>query len=559
MTIQVNGTNGQVMFYNQIWTAVNTGLPDPQKAVSVAKAQEIFQANDMLQLQYFLPPVYLPYGNGHEKPQVKLVYAPNSKYVNGAIDALSGEPVHLAEGSFNSPQGVIGWGPIYSGRGPGPFGELSSQEQGSGENTNLISQDAALKIATQWVDLPKGVVFQNASLGTYGMDPEQKVWNLSWGPDPEKRNPGQIMLFVHASVDAVTGELLNFNNSMPPEENGQAGQITREQALQIAKEFLQKIQPQYSTQVVLRDDVTPVSSPGQNGMVNFYFYRTANGISFMNNGFNVTVDTVGKRILNYSCNWSDIELPAPDGVIKPDQASAVYLKGNPFVLSYVQMYTANKPGAVKLVYLPKPNVTLPWGSNLLDAKSGALMGWDGRDVSELPQSSQFKDISGNFAEKEITLLGQAGIFAEYSDQFKPDENISTISLLQAMMTVQTGVWSTYLQSDQDILKAAQKLGWVSQDAQPADPVNRVTLAQLMIHFLKLDNVAQLKDAFRELYTDTDSFPPGTEGYITFGRALGLFHFDGDQFRPEQPITRAEAAYALVQALKFEGQGSNSGQ
>lgn len=131
--------------------------------------------------------------------------------------------------------------------------------------------------------------------------------------------------------------------------------------------------------------------------------------------------------------------------------------------------------------------------------------------------------------------------------------------MRAMLTVQTGVWSTYLQSDQDILKAAQKLGWVSQDAHLADPVNRVTLAQLMIHFLKLDYIAQLKDAFREPYSDTASFPSGTEGYITFGRALGLFHFDGDQFRPEQPVTRAEAAYTLVQALKFERQGSNSGQ
>ncbi len=181
-------------------------------------------------------------------------YVPNSKYVNGAIDALSGEPVQLAEGSFNSSQGLIGWGPIYSGRGPGPLRESSSQEQGTNENTNLISQEAAQKIATRWVDLPAGVVFQNASLSTYGMNPEQKVWNLSWGPDPEKRNPGQIMILINATVDAVTGELLGFNNSVPPGENGQAGQITREQALQIAKEFLQKIQPKYYTQVELRDE-----------------------------------------------------------------------------------------------------------------------------------------------------------------------------------------------------------------------------------------------------------------------------------------------------------------
>ncbi|SPF53361.1 putative S-layer protein [Candidatus Desulfosporosinus infrequens] len=559
VTVQVNGNTGQVMFYNQNWTAGTSELPDAQKAISVEKAQGIFQNNDMLQLQYYQAPTYLPYGNVQDKPQVKLVYAPNSKYLNGAIDALSGEPVQLSESSFNNSQGMMGWGPMYSSRGPGYLGGLSSQEQSAVDNTNLISQDAALKIATQWVDIPKGAVFQNASLNTGGMEPDQKVWSLSWGPDPEKINQGQ-MLFINAMVDAVTGDLLSFNNTVPPGEYGQEGQITREQALQIAQEFLQKIQPQYYPKVKLRDEDPSVKSPSQNGMENFYFYRTSNNIPFMNNGFNISVDTVGKSILNYNFNWSDIDLPAQDGVLKADQANVAYLKSSPLVLNYVQLYSDNKPDEVELVYLPKPDVGLPLGADLLDAKSGVLLGWDGQDVSGLPKSYQFKDISGNFAEKEITLLGQTGIFGEYGDQFKPDENISTISLLRAMMTVQNGVWTTYLQSDQDILKASQNLGWVSKDAQPSDPVNRVTLAQLMIHLIKLDNVAQLKDAFQDTYSDSTSFPPGMEGYITFGRALDLFHFDGDQFKPEQPVARAEVAYALVQALSFKRQGTKiSGQ
>lgn len=550
VTIQVNGNNGQVMFFNQNWTPVSAELPDVQKAISSDKAREIFQNSDMLQLQYFQARAYLPYGNAENPEQVKLVYAPNSKYINGAIDALSGEPVPISEGSFNSSWGAIGWGPIY--RGSGPFG--GSQEQEESDNTALISQDAALKIATKWVELPKDAVFQNASLNTGWMKPNQKVWNLTWGPDPEKVNPGQ-MFFISATIDAVSGDLLSFNSSPQAGESPQAGSISREQALQIVQEFLQKIQPKYYAQVKLRDDDSFVKIPGQNGLESFNFYRTANDIPFMNDGFNVTVDMASKRILNYNFSWSDTEFPAADGVLKSEQANAAYLKGNPLVLSFVQMYNGNKPGQVKLVYVPKPNSVLPWGAGFVDANNGAMLGWDGKDISSLPKSRQFKDISGNFAEKEINLLGQAGLFGDYDDQFKPSEDMKTLSLARALLGVQTGVWSTYLQSDPDILKAVRKLGWIDQDVRPDAPVDRAMLAQIMIHYLKLDNIAQLKDAFQDPYVDKASFPPGTEGYIALGRALGLFHFDDDQFKPEQTVTRAEAAYALIQAIAFERQGT----
>lgn len=556
VTVQVNGNNGQIMFYNQNWTDVNTKLPDAKKAISLEKAQGVFQNNDMLQLQYYQVPAYMPYGNKQDQVQVKLVYAPNNKYVNGAIDALSGEPVKLSEGSFINTLGMMGWGPIYRGRS-GPFGGSTTQDQEPVDNPNLISQDDALKIATKWVDIPKEAVFQNASLSTGWNVPGRQVWNLSWGPDPEKMNRGQ-MLFINATVDAVTGDLLDFNNSGPTESNGEKGQISRDQALQIAQGFLQKIEPQYYTQVKLNDESSFVKYSSQNGMESFNFYRVANGIPFMNAGFNITIDTVGKRIENYNFNWSDIELPASDGVLKSNQANVAYLQGRPLVLSYVQLMNAdNKPSGVKLVYMPKTDIN-GLGGSFLDAKSGALLGWDGQDVSLAPKSYQFKDISGNFAEKEITLLGQAGILGEYSDQFKPDETISTISLLRAMTAAQNGVWNTYLQKDQDIMKSAQNLGWVGQGVQPNDPITRMELAQLMIHFLKLDNIAQLKNAFQDTYSDSSSFPSGMEGYIAFGKSLGLYHFEGDQFQPEQPVSRAEAAYALVQTLSFEKQGKNLG-
>lgn len=559
VTVQVNGKNGQVMYYGQNWTKVSAQLPDAQKAISLDKAQGIFKDDTMLQLQYFQPPVYLPYGQTNNNVQVKLVYAPNTKYVNGAIDALTGEPVKPSEGWFNASQGSMGGLPIYSG-GMGPIYNkgLSPQEQQDvDKNAKLISQDAAVKTVTQWVYIPTGAVLQNASLNSGWMEPNQKVWNLNWGPAPDKMKQGQMFFFINATVNAVTGELLNFNSPQPPEENGQKAQITREQALQIAEGFLQKIQPQRYTQVKLTDEDNSVVKPyAQNGMESFSFYRTANGIPFMNNGINVTVDTISKRILNYNLNWSDIELPAPKGILSADQADAAYLKACPLSLSYVQMYSGNNQGEVKLVYSPTSPAGMQWGSSILDAASGELVGWDGQPVSALPQPYQFKDISGNFAEKDITLLGQAGIFGEYGNQFKPDEKLTTIAMLRAMLTAQNGAWSTYSLSDQDILKTAQKLGWVSQDAQPNDPVDRVMLAQLMIHFLKLDNVARLKDAFQDPYSDVTSFPTGTEGYITLGKALGLFHFDGDQFKPEQPVARAEAAYALVQALTFAGQGTN---
>jgi len=63
---------------------------------------------------------------------------------------------------------------------------------------------------------------------------------------------------------------------------------------------------------------------------------------------------------------------------------------------------------VRLVYQPlaAPGVA---ASDLLDARTGGFLDWEGKPLSQQPRAYRFKDLAGNFAEKEISLLGQAGI------------------------------------------------------------------------------------------------------------------------------------------------------
>ncbi|OIQ09050.1 peptidase propeptide and YPEB domain protein [Moorella thermoacetica] len=548
VNINIRSDNGQVVNYSLDWT--NADFPAATGAITPEKARQAFDKAGMLELQYYLPPQPGPVVAGQKRlPQ--LVYIINHP-ANGLIDALTGEPLVMDDGKwFKGGAGGMGeLAEMHNGAASQTTKPLSPEEIKEIEKTaKLISQDAAIAAVKKWLAIPANLTLSSANLAVDWQDPETSIWNLSW--NTSKPDPGQIN-YVTARVDATTGELVGFDLSYPSPD-GKPGQLDRQGAQQMVEDFLRQVQPERFREVKLDANSRYGPGPiplksGQNQPVQYFNYRRlVNGIPFPENGISVTVDTVAKRITSYNLNWGQFDFPAQKNLLQTEKATEIFLKSRPLTLTYIQIFGSAGPGEVRLVYQPlaAPGTS---AAAMVDARTGQLLDWQGTPLNQAPRPYHFNDIAGNFAKREINLLGQAGLFGEYGSAFHPDENITAVSLLRAMLMAKNGVQGNSDLGDDEVLKRAREQGWLKEDLQPGASITRETLAKLMIRLLNLDHVARVEGIYRVPYTDAGSLSSDSLGYVALSWGLGILKGNGSTFEPGHQVTRAEAAAALVRTL-----------
>lgn len=552
VNMEISGEDGRLVSYNLEWTSAD--FPAARGTIPLEKAREAFDGAGMLELQYFQPFRRSPMEAG-KKPEILLVYRLNHPS-GGVIDAFTGRPLVPEDGRYLVEKSIPGGGGgeesfmrMNDGQ-PAVSVPLTPAEQQEIERTaKLIARDQAVEAVKKWVQVPDNLALRGANLATNWQNPDTHIWNLNWSDEKAgDEKPG----YMFARVNAFTGELVGFDLYYPGTD-GKTGTMDRPAAQKIAEEFLQRIQPGRFQEVKL-DESQPLVTreKGKNPPFQYFNYRRlVNGIPFPGNGLNVRVDTVQGKVVSYNLNWSDRQFPSATGVLNAKQAGESFLKYRPLTLSYARMYGPDGPGDIRLVYQP---LATGWGVptiDMVDARSGAGLDWEGKPVSQNPRAYQFNDIAGNFAEREISLLGRAGIFGEYGDAFHPDENITTISLLRAMLMVKFGAQGFSGLSDEEVLKRVREQGWLTESTQPGAPVDRLTLAKLLIRFLGLDRAARVEGIYQVPYADAGSLPAGSLGYAALTWGLGIIKGDGQAFVPDHQVTRAEAAAALVRTLEVK--------
>ncbi len=557
--VQVSSDTGQVMGYNLNWSNIN--MPSPAGVISPDSARQTFLQEAMIQLQYMLPNGMGP-RSARQKQSPLLVYRVDHPS-NGVIDALTGKAIVLEDGRW------IGGG----GGGDGmymmnqakaeftiPKPPLTPQEKEEIDQTSgLISQEAAAAAIKKWVDFPASLALRSANLEQDWRDPNLRIWNLSWSsaPSPASSLPSSasaLPFSLYGQVSARTGELLGFNLELPQHSDA-AANMSQEAAQNLADNFLKQVQAERFLQLKL--DAKSSARQNRGGMIpgdnpttwHFNYLRTVNGISFPDNGANISVDRASQKISSYNLNWVDKDFPSAQGVLGLDRANDIYLQAAPLTLSYSSaQYKADRSlQKMRLVYQPQPPSTQPYYS-MIDARTGEKLDEQGQAVSQKAHVRIFNDISGSFAEKEISLLGQAGLLGEYGDAFHPNENIKLVNLLRAMLDTASGLDSTRNLSDQDVMKRSLVLGWIKEALPPDSVVSRGLLSQLMVRSLALEYLAQLPEIYQLPYQDGSSLGTDLKGYAALTWGLGIIRGDGVNFDPQHTISRAEAACALVKTL-----------
>ena len=558
ITITVSTQDKRVTNYQFQWTRAD--FPKAAGVISTAQAEQSFRSAGMLELQYteVSDDTVRPMQKMGTKPKVILVYRLQDPS-GGTIDAFTGKSVNLQEGvrwlgSFMGGGGIIANGSVElklpSGMG---MSQLSPKElQETQETDKLINREQAIAEVRKWVNIPENLTLTSANQSLDGRYSDIRVWNLNWGgSNTEKQAVGELQ-YVWARVDAVTGELLGFNLEQK-HNSQQVGSMDRKSAQKLAEDFLRKVQPQRFAETRLDENSNPpvydmaVKNPPYQ---DFTFQRIVNGITFPANNLNVNVDVdaVNGRITSYNLTWAQLEFPLSSQAIPVAKGEDAFLSYRPLNLTYVQTQTQEGSGEIRLVYLPLAPTGTPV-SDIISAVSGEPLNWQGKPISNLPRSYRFTDIQGNFAAKEISLLGQRGIFGEYGDTFHPDEKVTTVSLLRAMLLASGREYAGV--SDKEILDRAKKLGWLGQGEQwqSVGTVSRENMAKLLVRFLDLDRVARLKGIYQVAFNDAADISPDSLGYVALARGLQIIKGDGSDFRPADPVTRAQAAVALVRSIE----------
>lgn len=551
VNVQVSGTDGHITSYNLNWSEVKA--PEVKDVINVAQAQQAFATAPFFKLEYWVSAPYKPLVEGQKK-EAKLVYQLTGQS-GGAIDALTGEPLQLGPGDWLATDSSgNGMGAKESGASSISNGTpvLTPQEQQEVERTaKLLKRDEAIAAVQRWIGISNNLTLRSANLGTDWRSSDQRIWSFDWNNTGPETGAGKPQ-FLSAKVSATTGELLGFNLSY--QQTGKTEAKLERAAMQnLAEEFLKKVQLDRFDQVALDPENNSNGKMGPEPWNTQYFsyHRVANGVDFLGNGMTVNVDPVAGVITGYELNWLELALPSVSGILSKDKAVESFFKARPLTLAYARIYSNGLPGNLRLVYLPfNQDRSIPL-SNILDAKSGELLDFQGLPLEKGPKPYNFTDLTGVNGAQEIAALGQAGLFGDFDNIFKPQEKISIASLLRAMYLSRFGLWGNTGLTEVEIITKAKEQGWLKEDLQPGDLVNRELLAKVLLRYIQLNKVAELKDIYQVNFQDAAQINPDALGYIALASSSGILKVTGQVLAPSDAVSRAEAATALFRALGWQ--------
>ena len=545
--MEIDSQTGEVRSYSLDW--LDVPLEEVGKAISREEALKVFQNEKMLRLEYKAPREVRAYGS-KIKDKPRLVYIINHPS-NGAINAITGEPLVLKNGQWeenteryeNMKMSAGGMGAADSAPRLSPE-EIKELEK----NSRFIGQDEATARVKKWIAIPADAVLSNASLERDWQNQERRIWNLNWNrPATGKEETRDYNLW--ARVDALNGKIYAFHQSS--DEQPVNSELTKEAAFAVADSFLRKIEPKLAGQVKLdeqsgsRPPILPLEKESQSQW-DFSYTRLVNNVPFPQQGVSITVSSQDKRVVGYDLNWSEYDFPPADQAISVEEGNKVFLQAAPLTLCYTGIYRENSKPRLSLVYKPLAAAAQK-DLAMIDAISKAALDAGGTPLSEKPGPRSFNDIKGHFAEKEISLIGSAGLMADYGQQFRPDGTINTIAFLRTLLGVRDGIGNTDQGEDARVINICQQRGWVKEQVDAHAPLSRDYMSRVLVRSMGLERVAQNADIFVNPYPGDPSINKSNLGYAALINGLGLIPSSAD-FNSKQTVTRAEVAYALVRSL-----------
>ena len=569
VNIQVNHLTKKVTSFS---TNVSADLEfkNPEKLIGEDKAKEILSDVQEMKLSYRLKTEYNEDGKLSDR-YAYLVYTPSLSYVS--VDAQTGK-VYTERNTWTAlkaPSSVNGSIMMDSAAkeesaeaGGGRY-QLSEKElEQLAVLESLITKDEAAKVIfeDEHLYIAENAYLSDARLSKRYTEPrplyyldgnedlseneEKYTWNLYFS------TPGEMYLGMNAVVDAHDGTLLSYSAELPyvyqyekfgieePEVK-----FTKEQAVKIASEFLAKHQKErfaltrYSADSEYSPYKYVVNEQGDS--IPYYrastitFVRVNEGIDFTYNSFNMGVDRASGKITRYSYSWyDDIRFESPKDAVGEKKALESLYKDNGFEANYEickdNTYVEGKLNSVNTTVYSRSVYSLvnPL-TTTIRALDGKLINYNNEEVKYDEKTFEYTDIENHWAKDTIKRFTYIGYGPE-GNLFRPNDSITGeefVSLCEAV-----------------------RIYGDTAELVKLENVTRMGAVKVIIDHLGYGKIAKLENVFITDFADNSDFRSEDIGYAAIARGFGLIEGDGENFRPYDTLTRAEALTIIENIIEL---------
>lgn len=224
------------------------------------------------------------------------------------------------------------------------------------ETSPVISKEEAISIVKEKLG---DIKYDSENIQYREFTNKDSVWILSYTKNDVFEN-------TTVTVDAKTGEIIRYNFVTDFKGNKN---IKRNDAKKIAEEFLDRVNPKnlgkYKYDANYKNDSYNEYS--------FKWKREENGIVFLYDTINVSVDKRTGLVTHYTYDWTDGDLPTLKNVIDINEATKLFKEYLKPRLVYTVIYNRNK-GDVKLVYVsPSPQYMInAYTGDIIDINGNAV-------------------------------------------------------------------------------------------------------------------------------------------------------------------------------------------
>lgn len=544
LRVEVNGDTGAIVSFYHDW--YDGDFPASEEMISPSEAQAALQAEEALELRYVWP----SFSRG-EEPQPLLAFVSqygSNIYINahtGELENFNYYHVYTRDAAEVRAMGQT---------------DLSPEElREISENEQLLGQEEARALVAEMLELPEELELVRVSLQRDYRFPSVRSWQFDYRGKGEKENHYLI------EIDASTGELLSLRHYEQSDEPLTSGQLTRAEAEQVARQFIEKYSPDKLAEVELVSGTETEDADADKKPLyySFVYQRVVNGIPFPDNGFRVTVKaSADPEVMDYQLRWVECEFPSAANAMDIADAYHKLSQEYPFELEYVitereaDSHADGSQTAV-LVYVRR----LP--STLFAHQDVSPISYNGKPIVVADEAVKPNDVPQNhWARQEILFLVETGIADVKDGQFRPDDRLTVgewLELLQAACSwgvpgIPLPEWA---QSAADkpyanLVKVAvnNQLILPGEDLNLERAITREELAAMAVRALGYEQIASLSNIFRLNCSDASAVSDKYSGHVALASGLKLMVGSAGRFRPQDSATRAEGAVVLMRMFKL---------
>ncbi len=556
------GADGQLVGYMADWEQAALPTP-PLHTLSQQSAEQAYIRALQLRLMYVAP---FNAFKGALAPNV-LSYAPaaNAPVAPIAADILQpgiwiSPTTGAALDSFGQPLAPTPpFAPLVQG-GPAqlPYAhrKLMSQQQAEALAKTVIPAGFTLADSTQSPTMGTA----SGTAATYWTFMFQKAGQSSYSVtiDPLWHAIMSMNQFSEAAV---------LSQGASPGSPPHARSLSSSRLTAIATAYVEKLNPQATGAIAPR----PSQAFGEQlGSANRSFIFLDHGIPVQNEIVEVMLDRSTGTVTGYfSSLLQGSPIPAPGRVIPLAEAQVAYAAKYPVRLEYVlplsnnpsasQIYFAAGQSSVKfssramLAYVAEPSGP----PQFLDAKTGQWQFYQSMGAVAAPA-----DIKGHAGEQAMLLLIRNGALSVQNGKVHPDAPMTRGQFI----TLLVNAAQYYMQSAKqtqafpDVAPGSPDYSAVQQavlsgilqpggDFQPNRPVTRNDAANWLVAYLGYQKLAAQSGLFRLPFHDASAIPVNDQGDAAVAARLGLIAPQNGNWNGAQPLTVAQAAVAVVAAMR----------